>query len=101
MDYDIRLEHHTGRPLAVVRRRAAQADLKTVVPAACGTVWNVVKARQLTGAGRHVAVYYDGVINLEVGVELDAPFGGDGEVIDSTTPAGPVAVTTHHGPYHL
>jgi hypothetical protein len=99
MGYVIRLEQHSGRPLAVVRRRAVPQDLSKVVPDGCGTVWGVVRAQQIAGAGRHVAVYLDGVINLEVGVELDAPFGGFGEVIGSTTPSGLVATTTHHGPY--
>jgi hypothetical protein len=100
MDYDIRLEQHTGRPLAVVRRRAGPQDLSKVVPDACGTVWSVVRAQQIPGAGRHVAVYLDCAINLEVGVELDAPFGGYGEVIDSTTPSGLVVTTAHYGPYN-
>jgi hypothetical protein len=98
---EVRLEQHSGRPLAVVRRRARQQDLSKVVPDACGTVWSVVRAQQIPGAGRHVAVYLDGVINLEVGVELDAPFGGYGEVVGSSTPSGPVATTTHYGPYGL
>ena len=99
MGYVIRLEQHTARPLAVVRRRARSQDLATVVPQACGTVWSVVRAQQVSGAGRHVAVYWDDQINLEVGVELDAPFPGSGEVVGSATPAGPVATTTHYGPY--
>src|SRR5262249_3792948 len=49
----------------------------------------------------HVAVYLDDQNNLEVGVELDAPFGGYDHVIDSTTPSGLVATTTHFGPYGL
>jgi hypothetical protein len=44
MEYGIRLEHHAGQPLAVVRRRASPQDLATVVPAACGTVWTVIRA---------------------------------------------------------
>jgi hypothetical protein len=99
MEYDIRLEQHSGLPLAVVRRRASLQELATVVPDACGTVWGVVRAQRVPGAGRHVAVYWDGQINLEVGVELDAPFAGHGEVVGSATPAGPVAATTHYGPY--
>src|SRR5262245_31563147 len=101
MEYDVRLEQHNGRPLAVVRRRAQPQDLSKVVPDACGTVWGVVRAQQIPGAGRHVAVYLDDQINLEVGVELDAPFGGYGEVVDSATPSGLVAATTHYGPYGL
>ncbi len=99
MEYDVRLEHHSARPLAVVRRRAGLHELSKVVPDACGAVWSVVRARQIPGAGRHVAVYLDCQINLEVGVELDAPFGGCGEVVGSATPSGLVATTTHYGPY--
>ncbi len=99
MEHVVRLEQPSSRPLAVVRRRASAQDLSKVVPAACGTVWGVIRAQQVKGAGRHVAVYLDGQINLEVGVELDAPFAGSGEVVGSTTPAGPVATTTHYGPY--
>src|SRR5262245_18810059 len=99
MAHDIRLEQHSGQPLAVVHRRASSQELARVVPEACGTVWGVVRAQQIPGAGRHVAVYLDGQINLEVGVELAAPFTGHGEVVGSATPAGPIATTTHHGPY--
>ena len=97
--YDIRLERQSGHPLAVVQRRASQAELPRVVPEACGAVWNVVRSQQIAGAGRHVAVYWDDQINLEVGVELATPFGGYGDVVGSTTPAGLVAATTHFGPY--
>jgi effector-binding domain-containing protein len=99
MGYVIRLEQASSRPLAVVRRVARSQDLSKVVPEACGLVWGVVRSQKISGAGRHVAVYLDGLITVEVGVELEAPFGGHGEVVDSATPAGPVATTTHYGPY--
>ena len=99
MDYNIRLEQLSSRPLAVVRRRASLPELPKVVPDACGLVWGVVRAQKIAGAGRHIALYWDDVINLEVGVELDMPFAGHGEVIGSATPAGSVATTTHFGPY--
>jgi effector-binding domain-containing protein len=99
MDYDVRLEQLGSQPLAVVRRRASSGELAKVVPEACGLVWGVVRAQQIPGAGRQVAVYRDGEINLEVGVELQAPFPGRGEVVGSVTPAGTVATTTHLGPY--
>jgi hypothetical protein len=101
MEYVVRLEQLGSRPLAVVRRCAKQHELSKVVPDACGTVWNVVRAQKIPGAGRHIAVYLDCQINLEVGVELDAPFAGHGEVVGSATPAGRVATTTHCGPYGL
>ncbi len=99
MDFIIRLEQLGFQPLAVVRRCATIQQLSKVVPEACGTVWNALRSHGISGAGRHVAVYLDDQINLEVGVELDAPFSGCGEVVSSATPAGLVAATTHHGPY--
>src|SRR3954451_21293105 len=101
MEYDVRLEQVSSRPLAVVRRRARQQELSKVVPEACGIVLKVIRAQQVAGAGRHVAVYLDCEINLEVGVELETPFAGFGEVVDSATPSGLVATTTHYGPYGL
>ncbi len=100
MEYDVRLEQLDSQPLAVVRRRASLQELSRVVPDACGLVWGVVRAQKLTGAGRNVALYWDDQINLEVGVELEAPFAGHGEVVGSATPAGAVAAVTHFGPYH-
>src|SRR5437867_2691805 len=99
MDSDVRLEQLSSRPLAVVRLRASSAELAKVVPEACGTVWGVVRAQKIAGAGRHVALYWDDQINLEVGVELDTPFAGHGEVVGSATPAGTVATAVHFGPY--
>ncbi|MBY0526572.1 MAG: GyrI-like domain-containing protein [Gemmataceae bacterium] len=101
MKYEVRLQQLGSRPLAVVRRRAAPHELSKVVPDACGTVWGVVRGHPIPGAGRHVAVYLDDQINLEVGVELEAPFAGSGEVVGSATPGGLVATTTHFGPYGL
>jgi effector-binding domain-containing protein len=54
---------------------------------------------QKVKAGRHVAIYWDGSIRVEVGVELQAPFSEQGEVVRSATPAGLVKSTTHLGPY--
>lgn len=99
MPYDIRIEQHDSQPLAVVRRRASLPEIPKVVPAACGLVWGVVRSHPIPGAGRHVAIYWDDQINMEVGVEVAAPFAGAGEVIGSATPAGQVATTTHFGPY--
>jgi hypothetical protein len=101
MHYPIRLEQLPARPLAVVRR-ARRQEFSKVGPDACGIVWNVMRAQQVKGAGRHVAVYLDcqaDLINLEIGVELESPFAGSGEVVGSATPAGLVATTTHYGPY--
>jgi effector-binding domain-containing protein len=83
----------------VVRRKASLQELGKVIPDACGLVWNVMRTQKVPGAGRHVALYLDDEFNLEVGVELDAPFAGHGEVVSSAIPAGTVATAVHFGPY--
>jgi effector-binding domain-containing protein len=100
MAYDVHIEEvTTAQPLAIVKRTARKQDLPRVVPDACGTVWRILKAAQAQEMGRHVAVYLDGEINMEIGVEMPRAFPGVGEVIGSSLPTGLVASTVHYGPY--
>jgi len=62
--------------IAVIRARVPQRELPRVVPAFCGEVWEFARTAQLAKPGRHVAVYLDGAITLECGVEVAAPFMG-------------------------
>lgn len=98
MTYSVQLQQLQMVPLAVIRRHAKQTELSRVVPECCGLVWEAVRAQQVKG-GRHVAIYWDGSIRLEVGVELHGPFVEQGEVVRSATPYGPAASTTHFGHY--
>lgn len=98
MSYEVHLQRLDSIPLAVIRRQVRASELARVVPECCGLVWNQVRAQQARG-GRHVAVYWDDGIRLEVGVELLGPFAEKGDVVLSATPAGEVASATHLGPY--
>ena len=104
MPYDVQFLSVPETITAVVRRCARQNELSSVVPKACGEVWNYVKATGLKG-GRHIAYYVCGDangLNVEIGVELPEPFESDGgELVCSKTPAGNVATTVHIGPYNL
>ncbi len=99
----VRLARSDETALAVVRRSARAGELPRVVPAACGAVWNALRARAVTGAGCNVALYLDasdGVIRLEVGVEYGGPLDArDDGLVRSALPAGAVATLTHFGPY--
>lgn len=95
---EVRLQRVDSIPLAVVRRRASAADLSTLVPECCGRVWSVVREQKVL-AGRHVALYWDSSIRLEVGVELAGALTETEEVVRSATPSGMAAFVTHYGPY--
>jgi effector-binding domain-containing protein len=96
--YTIHLERNDSIPIAVIKGRVNQADLPRIVPEWCGRVWSAVRAQEAKG-GRHVAIYWDAAMRVEVGVELLGPFEDAGDVVRSATPAGTVAWTTHLGPY--
>src|SRR3954471_736307 len=85
-------------PVAVIQRQVRASELSRVVPEGCGLVWNAVRAHH-TKDGRHVAISLDGSIRLAVGVKLQGPCADEGSVVHSATPAGPVAWSTHLGPY--
>jgi len=94
----VKIERLDSVPLAVIRRQAQASELSRVVPECCGLVWKAVRAQQAKG-GRHIALYWDASIRLEVGVELFGPFTPQGDVVLSATPAGLVASATYFGPY--
>ena len=98
MTLPIILAHADAIPLAVVRRRVPRSALAAVVPQGCGLVWDFVRKRGLDG-GRHVAIYLNGNIDLEVGVEVAGAFDEDGDVVRSSTPGGAVVSAIHFGPY--
>ena len=99
MSYQVKVLQLAPRPVAVVRLRASQRELARVIPQTCGEVWEFIRAAKIPHAGRHVAIYLDGEINIECGVELAAGFSSDGHVVASATPSGLVATTIHMGPY--
>jgi hypothetical protein len=96
---ELRFEFSPAKPYAVVKRRAKKSELSRIIPEACGAAWNLVKKAQLPNPGRMIAIYLDCEMNLEIGVEVDAPFPDQGELLSSSTPAGMVATATHVGPY--
>jgi effector-binding domain-containing protein len=96
----VEIRQVSADPVAVVRRRARQDQLAQAIPDACGRVWNFVRASGYADAGRHVAVYLDGEINFECGVEATPSFVAGEDVHLSATPAGSAAHAVHIGPYH-
>ncbi len=101
MQYHVEFKTVPSQTTGVIRSKVRQDELTQVVPAACGEVWAFFRSTNLPRPGRHLALYLDCEINLEVGVETTEPFVGNERVVCSATPAGLVATVAHRGPYHL
>jgi effector-binding domain-containing protein len=100
MEYQVRVEQVAPQLTAVIRCRTTQSELSKVIPQACGEVWAFARSANLLRPGRHLALYLDCEMNIEVGVEVFQHFAGNDRVVCSSTPAGRVATTTHRGPYN-
>jgi len=46
-----------------------------------------------------MAIYWNGEIRLEAGVECDEPFAESGDLVRSATPSGTAVHAIHFGPY--
>jgi effector-binding domain-containing protein len=99
MPCDVQVTYAEPLPIAVVRRRCSPAQFAQVIPAACGEVWQFIRASNLPHTGINLALYLDLEFNLEVGVVVKHPFTSEGPVISSATPGGRVATVMHLGPY--
>jgi effector-binding domain-containing protein len=99
MEYQVEVKQVQSQTTGVIRFRANPSQFAQVVPQACGEVWTFMRSSGLPRPGRHLALYLDGEVNLEVGVEVPEPFAGNGRVVCSCTPAGTVATAVHLGPY--
>ena len=98
MSYQVDVTPVHPQTIAVIRLRAAVKDLSTVVPRACGEVWNYVRANGIPNPGRHVAVYLDADFDIHHVVEVygHMPAGIRNPVCPNVVPnfaAGP----RHHG----
>lgn len=96
--YSPQLQQGLAIPIAAIRRLVTRAELPRVVPECCGRVWQHLKAQGIRG-GRNVALYRDGAIHLEAGVECLTTFTEDAEIVRSAIPGGAVVTVTHFGPY--
>jgi effector-binding domain-containing protein len=100
MAYLVEINQVQPQIIAAIRLRATIPELPTVIPPACGEVWQFVRSAGIPNPGRNIAVYLDMVMNIEVGVEVGQHFSGTDRIICSSTPGGLTATTVHIGPYN-
>jgi hypothetical protein len=85
MNVGVRVERAPASPIAVLHLTVQRSDLSRVVPASMGEAWKMLREAGVRG-GQNVAVYLDGAITLEVGVEIDGPVPDNGRLLASETP---------------
>lgn len=91
-----------ARTTAVVRGRVKMSDVPGAIMPMVDRVWAFIRGKGLTGHGHNVWLYRntdEGEVDVEIGVQLEPPFDGEGDVVRSQTPAGLAAHTAHHGEY--
>jgi len=87
---------------AVMRARVAMRDIPRAIMPLVDRVWQFVRAGGVPAHGHNIWIYHhreDGEIDVEVGVQVFAPFPDRDGVVATRTPAGRAAHVVHFGDY--
>ncbi len=99
MSYAVAEIEATARPTAVIAQETSWEAFPALWVTLLDEVWATVRSIDGIVPNRNVMLYKDSTPNVEVGVEVAAPFPGAGRVIPSTLPEGRAVTTTHRGGY--
>ena len=99
--YPVSVKTAVAQPTAVVAAATTWEEFPTLWRTLLDEVYAFVRAGGATQDGRNVMLYRDDVPNVEVGVQVTAPFEPAGRVVPSVLPGGEVASTVHRGPYDV
>ena len=103
MEQQIEVVAVAEQPMAATTGRLAPADIPEKTMAMTDKVWAFLRAEGITGHGHNVWLYRqtgDGQMDVEVGVQVSAPFEAKGEIACLHTPKGRAAHAVHYGEYH-
>lgn len=87
---------------AVVRDTVPISEIGSFISRAFSEVGEYLGRTATPMTGPPFSCYFrmpSDTVDVEAGFPTLAPIAGEGRVIASTLPGGPVAVTTHYGPY--
>jgi hypothetical protein len=96
VDDAVRIVTTAHTPTAVVAETTTWEEFPQVWKGLLAEVWAFVRGSGLT-TGRNVMLYKDHVPNVEVGVEVNTSFTGNGRVVPSALPAGRAAMVVSRG----
>jgi effector-binding domain-containing protein len=97
--YDVDVVSTQTVTMAVARATLPPGQISEHIIELFDRVYAFLKTATVKQAGLNVALYLDGVVNMEAGVPVTAPFEDTANVHCSFLPAGQAAHTIHYGPY--
>ena len=101
MGHEVRTERAEPRTLAAIHTETPQAQLGSEISRLLDRVWTAVRAQGVQ-TGHNVFVYWandDGLLSVDIGVELFSDFDDRDDVRTVATPGGEVATVAHFGDY--
>jgi effector-binding domain-containing protein len=87
---------------AVIEARLDMADIPAKIMPLMDRVWAFIRAGGVAGHGHNIWIYRhrsDGQMDVEIGVQVAAPFVARDGVVCIRTPGGRAAHAVHIGPY--
>jgi AraC family transcriptional regulator len=102
MNYAILRKELSPQPVLLVRRRVPRAEIAAALGPIFGSVVECAHKRGAALSGQpftRYAAWGPGLLTIEAGLPVATPVTGIGDVEADSLPGGPVATTTHKGPY--
>jgi AraC family transcriptional regulator len=103
MTYSITRQELAPQPVLIVRRRVRRSDIAATIAEALPHIFVYAQQNGIALAGLPFTRYLEmgpGMVTMEPGMRVAGPAASSqGQIIADILPGGPVATTTHAGPY--
>jgi effector-binding domain-containing protein len=99
MPYDVEVVRVEPIPTLAVRASLSGDEVPRAITKLFDKIYTLMDSLQIPRRGHNIMLYAGDNLNLEAAVEILVPVEGLADVINSQTPAGLAARTTHFGAY--
>ena len=103
MTYSITRQELAPQPVLIVRRRVKRSEIAATIAETLPHIFVYAQQNGIALAGLPFTRYVEmgpGMVTMEPGMRVAGPAASSqGEIVADTLPGGPVATTTHTGPY--
>ncbi len=102
MSYEVETQNLDTRHALSIRATSTPQELGQILAQLLPEVWQYAKQNGVEITGPPFTRYYEAgpdSLEIEAGIPVARPALGNGRILASQLPGGPVAVTVHVGPY--